>query len=54
MIPGTKKEKYLEENIGAVHVHLNEEDLAEIRKVVDSANISGDRYPAASMAFLDS
>ncbi|KAJ1666293.1 hypothetical protein IW140_006031 [Coemansia sp. RSA 1813] len=43
-IPGTKKSKYLEENFAAGQVKLSDEDLKELRKLVDSANIQGDRY----------
>ncbi|KAF9522253.1 NADP-dependent oxidoreductase domain-containing protein [Crepidotus variabilis] len=47
-IPGTKKVKYLSENLDAVKIKLNAEEVASIRKVVEMANIDGlDRYPAA-------
>jgi len=53
VIPGTKKERYLEENVAASNVHLTKEELAEIRQVVDTANIVGTRYPASVMDALD-
>ena len=51
-IPGTKKVKYLEENLGALEVRLTEEEEGEIRKVVDQAEVHGERYPEAMMGRL--
>lgn len=51
-IPGTKKIKYLEENMKALEVKLTEEEEREIRKVVDEAEVHGDRYPEAMMGRL--
>ncbi|CAG8599212.1 2327_t:CDS:2, partial [Funneliformis caledonium] len=45
VIPGTKKIKYLEENVGAANVQLSPEELSEIRKIIDSIEIVGNRYP---------
>ena len=36
--------KYLEENLGGVNVQLTSEELSEIRKIIDSIEIAGDRY----------
>ncbi|KAJ2860396.1 hypothetical protein GGI22_002725 [Coemansia erecta] len=44
VIPGTKKSKYLDENFGASKIKLSDADLKELRKLVDSANIQGERY----------
>ena len=44
-IPGTKKIKYLEENIAALDVKLTSSEDAEIRKAVQNAEVHGDRYP---------
>lgn len=49
-IPGTKKIKYLEENWGALEVKLTDEEKAEVRRVVDEAEVHGERYPAAVMS----
>nr|POE96893.1 aldo-keto reductase yakc [nadp(+)] [Quercus suber] len=50
-IPGTKRIKYLEENAQAAEVRLSAEDMAEIRRVIESAGGSkGARYPPAMMA----
>jgi aryl-alcohol dehydrogenase-like predicted oxidoreductase len=46
-IPGTKRRRYLEENVGALGVRLTREDLARIDAVLGSA--SGERYPAYMM-----
>lgn len=45
-IPGTKKIKYLEENWAALEVKLTDEEKAEVRRVVDEAQVHGERYPA--------
>ncbi|CAG8779346.1 6186_t:CDS:2, partial [Racocetra fulgida] len=42
-IPGTKKVKYLEENIQATSVNLTFEELSEIRKIINSIEIAGGR-----------
>ena len=48
-IPGTKKIKYLEENMGALDVKLTSSEVAEIRKAVENAEVHGLRYPAQMM-----
>ena len=54
-IPGTKKVKYLEENLGALKVELEKEDVKEIREAVEGCVTSGDRYPGvmAKVCFGD-
>jgi aryl-alcohol dehydrogenase-like predicted oxidoreductase len=44
-IPGTKRRKYLDDNLGAVNVHLTPEDMAELNQLASIA--VGDRYSAA-------
>jgi aryl-alcohol dehydrogenase-like predicted oxidoreductase len=44
-IPGTKKIKYLEENIGSTKVVLSHDEEKEIRKQVEKANVTGHRNP---------
>ncbi|KAJ1728332.1 hypothetical protein LPJ61_004088 [Coemansia biformis] len=44
VIPGTKRVKYLEENVGAGQIRLTDEELKELRTLVNSANIQGERY----------
>ena len=46
-IPGTKKIKYVEENLGALKVHLTDEEQSEIRKAIEATEVHGARYPAA-------
>ena len=43
-IPGTKKIKYLEENLGALDVKFTEQEVKDIRAVVESAEVHGNRY----------
>lgn len=43
-IPGTKRRKYLEENIASLDVHLDEQDLQQIEKIIPRDSIHGDRY----------
>ena len=52
-IPGTKRRKYLEENIAAGSVVITPEELAEIAAVFPRGLASGERYPAYMMAFLN-
>jgi len=47
-IPGTKRRKYLEENVAATEVALTEEDLERIEEVTPKGAASGDRYPDMS------
>lgn len=42
-IPGTKRIKYLEENVGAAKVELSEEEEREVRQKADSASVAGER-----------
>jgi aryl-alcohol dehydrogenase-like predicted oxidoreductase len=51
-IPGTKRRKYLEDNLGALDVTLNEADLARIDEVLPPGAATGTRYPAPQMAAL--
>jgi aryl-alcohol dehydrogenase-like predicted oxidoreductase len=52
-IPGTKHRKYLEENVGALEVHLTEEDLRRIAEVMPQGAASGLRYPEHMMALVN-
>jgi aryl-alcohol dehydrogenase-like predicted oxidoreductase len=51
-IPGTKRVRYLEENVAAVDVALDEQDLAALDEAVPLGAAAGERY--ASMASIDS
>ncbi|MDN4523093.1 aldo/keto reductase [Fictibacillus fluitans] len=48
-IPGTKRTKYLEENIGALEVELTTEDTSRINEVAPKGAAAGERYPEAGM-----
>ncbi|HEV2115540.1 MAG TPA: aldo/keto reductase [Terriglobales bacterium] len=48
-IPGTKRQKYLEENIAAAGIRLSAEDLARIEKVAPRGVAAGQRYPDEGM-----
>jgi len=52
-IPGTKRRKYLQENVGAVDVVLTGEDLAQIDEVAPKDAFAGSRYPEAMMKLLN-
>jgi aryl-alcohol dehydrogenase-like predicted oxidoreductase len=52
-IPGTKRRKYLEENVLALQVELTKEDLARINEVAPVGAASGQRYAEASMKSLN-
>jgi aryl-alcohol dehydrogenase-like predicted oxidoreductase len=48
-IPGTKRRQYLEENLGALAVHLTNDDMARIDRVLPPGAAAGERYPAMGM-----
>lgn len=52
-IPGTKRVKYLEENIGAMGVKLSADDLAQIEKIVPKGAVAGQRYNETMMQMID-
>jgi len=43
-IPGTKRVKYLEENVAAADVVLDESDLADLERAIPRDAVVGDRY----------
>src|SRR5712672_2119034 len=52
-IPGTKRRKYLEENVEAVDVKLSKEDLRRIDEVFPAEAVAGGRYPEHMMALVN-
>ncbi|HTY11073.1 MAG TPA: aldo/keto reductase [Bacteroidota bacterium] len=52
-IPGTKRRKYLEENIAAASLALTKEDLRRIDEAMPRGAASGLRYPAATMSSVN-
>ncbi len=51
-IPGTKRRKYLDENLGALDVELTPEDLAAIDAMTPKGAASGARYVAAAVGLI--
>ncbi|GAB1536240.1 aldo/keto reductase [Geovibrio sp. ADMFC3] len=52
-IPGTKRLKYLEDNINAADFRLSKEQVERLEKIIDWKQIAGDRYGAEGMKTLD-
>ncbi|WP_271301056.1 aldo/keto reductase [Sphingomonas sp. CV7422] len=52
-IPGTKRRRYLEDNLGALDVTLTADELARIDTILPPGAASGMRYPAATMASVN-
>ena len=52
-IPGTKRRKYLEENVGAIELKLTNEDLRRIDEVFPPEAAAGGRYPEHMMAMVN-
>jgi aryl-alcohol dehydrogenase-like predicted oxidoreductase len=53
-IPGTKRQRYLEENVAAVGIELSEVDLKAIESVAPVGSVAGTRYAEGSMKLLES
>lgn len=52
-IPGTKRRKYLEENVAAAAIQLDAEQISTLDVALMPAKISGQRYPAGIMSTID-
>jgi aryl-alcohol dehydrogenase-like predicted oxidoreductase len=52
-IPGTKRRKYLEENIRATEIQLSKEDLDRLEAIIPLGTPTGDRYDQAGMQAID-
>jgi aryl-alcohol dehydrogenase-like predicted oxidoreductase len=52
-IPGTKRRKYLEENVAAVNVRLTPEEMAALDAALAPGNVAGPRYGEKQMAQVD-
>jgi aryl-alcohol dehydrogenase-like predicted oxidoreductase len=52
-IPGTKRVKYLEENVAAIEVELTPQDLRRIEAIAPKGVAAGTRYPDAGMATVN-
>ena len=49
-IPGTRRRRHLEDNIGALEVQLSKEDLDRLESVIPPEAVAGQRYAAPGMA----
>ncbi|ALG14850.1 aldo/keto reductase [Kibdelosporangium phytohabitans] len=52
-IPGTRRERYLEENVAALTVDLSARELAAIEAAAPAAQVAGTRYDATSLTFVN-
>jgi len=52
-IPGTKRQRYLEENVAAVDISFTADELARIDAIAPKGAAAGMRYPAAAMASVN-
>ncbi|HWB25950.1 MAG TPA: aldo/keto reductase [Chitinophagaceae bacterium] len=52
-IPGTKRIKYLEENVGALDVNLSAGEMTEIDEISPKGAVAGTRYAEAMMQFVN-
>jgi aryl-alcohol dehydrogenase-like predicted oxidoreductase len=48
-IPGTKRVRYIDENVGALRIKLTEVDKARIDEAAPRGSAAGERYPEAGM-----
>jgi aryl-alcohol dehydrogenase-like predicted oxidoreductase len=52
-IPGTKRQTYLEENIGAADIELNADEVAALDALLPPGKTAGERYSPDMMALVD-
>jgi aryl-alcohol dehydrogenase-like predicted oxidoreductase len=52
-IPGTKRRKYLEENVAAAAIKLSPAEVAELEAAVPPDEVAGERYAPAGMKAID-
>lgn len=52
-IPGTKRRKYLEQNLAAADINLTKDDLSRIDRLAPLGVAAGDRYAERAMAAVD-
>jgi aryl-alcohol dehydrogenase-like predicted oxidoreductase len=52
-IPGTKRRKYLEENIAALNIELSPDDLRRLDEIFPTGAAAGDRYPEHMMKIVN-
>ncbi len=52
-IPGTKRTKYLEENLGAIYVHLDADEMEALDKALPPGGTSGGRYSEIQQSLIN-
>jgi aryl-alcohol dehydrogenase-like predicted oxidoreductase len=52
-IPGTKRRKYLEQNIAAAELQLSEDELRRLDEILPPGAAAGERYHATGMATVN-
>jgi len=52
-IPGTKRRRYLEENLGALEIRLTPDDLAQLDRILPPGGAAGTRYPESGMQVVN-
>jgi aryl-alcohol dehydrogenase-like predicted oxidoreductase len=52
-IPGTKRRKYLEENVAAADLRLSSDDMSALEKALAPENVAGPRYGEKQMLTVD-
>jgi len=51
-IPGTKRVKYVEENIASANVTISPEEMQRLESIIPVGTITGDRYDAQGMSMV--
>lgn len=52
-IPGTKRVKYVEQNMEAASIALSDSELQQLESIIPFGTTTGDRYDAANMMSID-
>ncbi|MFR9766933.1 aldo/keto reductase [Nocardia sp. SC052] len=52
-IPGTRRQRYLEENLAALTIELSADDIAAIEAAAPPEQVAGDRYDATNLTFVN-
>jgi aryl-alcohol dehydrogenase-like predicted oxidoreductase len=52
-IPGTKRRRYLEENVAAASIELNADEMRELDAALPPGKVAGPRYNERQMQYVD-
>ena len=52
-IPGTKRRRYLEENVAAAGIALSAEEMSTLEQTLRPGDVSGPRYNERQAAMVD-